>query len=474
MRYISTRGKAPELGFEDVLLTGLARDGGLYVPKTWPTLTPADLKRLAGLSYAETAFEVCRLFTGDAFDDATLKGIMDEVYGGFGHSAVAPLKQLDGNLWMMELFHGPTLAFKDYAMQVLGRMFDHVLTKRGEKVTIVGATSGDTGSAAIEAFRDSANAEIFIFFPKGRVSPVQQHQMTTVDAPNVHAIALEGTFDDCQDMVKALFNDIAFRDKHNLSGVNSINWARILPQVVYYVTSALSIGATAERPVSFVVPTGNFGNIFAAYAAKQMGLPIDRMVVATNQNDILSRFLASGEMKLEGVQPSISPSMDIQVSSNFERFLFDLFDRDGTAVTDALSSFRETGSFSISQGMLDRARAEFDGFRTDEAGTKATIKAVYEETGEITDPHSAVSLGAARQARESGAIGMDKPMISLACAHPAKFPDAVESAIGQRPALPPRLADLLEREERMTVLANDYGTVSTHIAGIVAIKENAA
>ncbi|MEQ8332410.1 threonine synthase [Nisaea sp.] len=474
MRYISTRGKAPELGFEDVLLTGLARDGGLYVPKTWPTLTQADLKRLAGLSYAETAFEVCRLFTGDAFDDATLKGIMDEVYGSFEHSAVAPLKQLDGNLWMMELFHGPTLAFKDYAMQVLGRMFDHVLTRRGETVTIVGATSGDTGSAAIEAFRDSANAEIFIFFPKGRVSPVQQHQMTTVDAPNVHAIALEGTFDDCQDMVKALFNDIAFRDKHNLSGVNSINWARILPQVVYYVTSALSIGATAERPVSFVVPTGNFGNIFAAYAAKQMGLPIDRMVVATNQNDILSRFLASGEMKLEGVQPSISPSMDIQVSSNFERYLFDLFDRDGAAVTEALSSFRETGHFSVSQGMLDRARAEFDGFRTDEAGTKATIKAVYEETGEITDPHSAVSLGAARQARASGAIGTGTPMISLACAHPAKFPDAVESAIGLRPALPPRLADLLEREERMTVLANDYGTVSTHIAGIVATKENAA
>ncbi|WP_193184416.1 threonine synthase [Nisaea sediminum] len=474
MRYISTRGKAPELGFEDVLLTGLARDGGLYVPKTWPQLSAADLTRLSGLTYAETAFEICRLFTGDAFDDATLKQIMDEVYGSFGHTAVAPLKQLDANLWMMELFHGPTLAFKDYAMQVLGRMFDHVLAKRGEKVTIVGATSGDTGSAAIQAFRDRSNAEIFIFFPKGRVSPVQQHQMTTVHAPNVHAIALEGTFDDCQDMVKALFNDADFRDRHNLSAVNSINWARILPQVVYYVTSALSVGATADRPVSFVVPTGNFGNIFAAYAAKQMGLPIDRLVVATNQNDILSRFLSSGEMKLEGVMPSISPSMDIQVSSNFERFLFDLYDRDGAAVTEVLTGFRKDGSFSISQGMLEKARAVFDGYRTDEAETKATIKAVFEETGEITDPHSAVSLGAARKARASGAIGTEMPLISLACAHAAKFPDAVEAATGIRPALPARLSDLLEREERMTVLANDYGTVSTHIAGIVSGKENAA
>lgn len=464
MRYISTRGIAPELGFEDVLLTGLARDGGLYVPKTWPTLSPADWRRLAGLSYAELAVEIVKLYVGDAFAEEELRAMIGEVYGAFGHKAVAPLKQLDANFWMMELFHGPTLAFKDYAMQVLGRMFDRVLARRGQRVTIVGATSGDTGSAAIEACRDRDNIDLFIFFPKGRVSPVQQRQMTTVKAANVHAIALEGSFDDCQDMVKAMFNDTAFRDRYGLSAVNSINWARILPQVVYYAAAALALGAP-DRTIDFVVPTGNFGNVFAAYAAKKMGLPIGRLVVATNRNDILARFLSSGEMKLERVEPSLSPSMDIQVSSNFERFLFDLYDRDGAAVADVLNDFRKTGRFTVDQGMLARAHAIFDGYATDDAETTQTIRRVREETGEIVDPHTAVALSAAYRARRDGTAAAGVPLVSLASAHPAKFPDAVEAAIGIRPPLPPRLADLMERPEYFTELPNDYARVTAHIAG---------
>ncbi|MAY66840.1 MAG: threonine synthase [Rhodospirillaceae bacterium] len=463
MRYISTRGKAPELGFEDVLLTGLARDGGLYVPKTWPTLTPADLKRLAGLSYAETAFEVCRLFTGDAFDDATLKGIMDEVYGSFEHSAVAPLKQLDGNLWMMELFHGPTLAFKDYAMQVLGRMFDHVLTKRGEKVTIVGATSGDTGSAAIEACRDKAAIDIFMLHPKGRVSPVQEAQMTSVLSANVHNIAIEGTFDDCQDRVKDLFNDPAFRDRYNLSAVNSINWARVMAQIVYYFWAAVKLGAP-DKPVAFSVPTGNFGNVFAGYGALQMGLPISKLVVGSNANDILARFFASGAMEMAGVVPTLSPSMDIQVSSNFERLLFDLVGRDGTVCAQVLTDFRKTGRFTVSAEQLAQARKVFAGARFDDNATKTIIKQVHDQTGELIDPHSAVGVGAARENPAPDGASM----VVLATAHPAKFPDAVEDATGIRPALPARLADLLDRPKRCQSLPNDLDQLKHSIESTLA------
>ena len=328
MRYVSTRGDAPVLGFDEVLLTGLARDGGLYMPEAWPRLGQAELKALAGRPYAEVATAVLKPFVGGAIADDDLRAMAEDTYRGFGHPAAAPLKQLDANLFLMELFHGPTLAFKDYALQLVGRLFDHVLKARRQRVTIVGATSGDTGSAAIEACRDRDAIDIFILHPKGRISEVQRRQMTTVDARNVHNIALEGTFDDCQDLVKAMFNDTAFRDELQLSAVNSINWARIAAQVVYYVTAALALGAPA-RKVTFAVPTGNFGNVFAGYAALQMGLPVERFIIGSNRNDILARLIATGEMAMAPVEPSLSPSMDIQVSSNFERLLFELYGRNG-------------------------------------------------------------------------------------------------------------------------------------------------
>ena len=463
MRYISTRGAAPELGFDEVLLAGLARDGGLYVPKDWPRFSEREIREMRGLGYADLAVRIMHPFVGGAMSEAELSALIHDAYAGFGHPAVAPLKQLDGGLWMMELFHGPTLAFKDYAMQILGRMFDQALTRRGERVTIVGATSGDTGSAAIEACQGREAVDIFILFPKGRVSAVQQRQMTTVDAANVHAIAMEGTFDDCQDMVKALFNDLAFRDRHKLSAVNSINWARLLPQIVYYFWAALALGAP-DRKVAFSVPSGNFGNVFSGYAAQALGLPIEKLVVATNANDILSRFFNTGTMEIRGVKPSLSPSMDIQVSSNFERLLFDLHDRDGKVTSRVLDGFRESGGFSVSQGMLGRAHELFGATGVDDAGTTARIKATYAATGEVLDPHSAIGIEAAIRMRAAGSLDAEVPVISVATAHPAKFPDAVANAIGSRPALPPRLADLMDREEHFTVLANDYKTVSTYIA----------
>jgi len=458
VKYVSTRGAAPALDFEGVLLTGLARDGGLYVPERWPHWSADEWRAMRGWSYAETAAAVMRPFVGDAVPTAAFDAMVAETYAGFDHAAVAPLKQLDEGLWLMELFHGPTLAFKDYALQLVGRLFDHVLARRGQRVTIVGATSGDTGSAAIEACRDRASIDIFILHPAGRTSEVQRRQMTTVVSANVHNIALEGTFDDCQDAVKAMFNDAAFRDELKLSAVNSINWARIMAQIVYYVTAAVALGAP-DRRIAFAVPTGNFGNVYAAYAAHRLGLPIAHLIVGSNRNDILARFFESGTMDVAPVEPTLSPSMDIQVSSNFERLLFELYDRDGAAVAQAMTDFRDTGRLAVGDNRWGAARELFDGHRTDNAGTLAEIRAVHAATGELVDPHTAVGLAAARDRRRDATV----PVVALACAHPAKFPDAVEDATGVRPALPPRLADLYEREERLTLLPNDLARVKAFV-----------
>jgi threonine synthase len=461
LRYVSTRGAAPALAFDEVMLAGLARDGGLYVPESWPQLSADALRALAGLDYAEIAFRVMRPFLGGRIDEDVFARLVRETYAGFGHAAVAPLKQLDGRTWLLELFHGPTLAFKDMALQLLGRLYDHVLARRGQRVTIVGATSGDTGSAAIEAFRDRDAVDIFILHPLGRVSEVQRRQMTTVDAANVCNIAIEGTFDDCQDLVKAMFNDHRFRDELDLSAVNSINWARVMAQIVYYVAAGVALGAP-DRAVSFAVPTGNFGNVYAGYGARAMGLPVERLIVGSNRNDILTRFFESGRLAMEAVQASLSPSMDIQVSSNLERFLFDLYDRDGAALAQAMASFRRNGQLAIGDARWQRARALFDGHRLNDAETLHAIAEIRRQTGELVDPHSAIGIAAAHAAEpasESGAA----PIVALATAHPAKFPDAVERATGERPALPARLADLLDRPERVEVLPNDLKAVQGFI-----------
>ena len=458
MRYISTRGLAPELGFDDVLLAGLARDGGLYVPSAWPQFSHADLEGMKQLSYNDLAFTVIQPFVGGTIDDADLKAIIARAYGVFDDQQVAPIVGIGGGLHLMELFHGPTLAFKDVAMQFLGGLFDHVLKARGESITIVGATSGDTGSAAIEACANKAALDVFMLHPKGRVSEVQRRQMTTVIADNIHNLAVDGNFDDCQDLVKAMFNDAPFRDKHRLSAVNSINWARVMAQIVYYFHAALHLGAP-EKEISFSVPTGNFGNVFAGYAAMQMGLPIKRLLVASNANDILARFFDSGEMKTEAVVPTLSPSMDIQISSNFERLLFDMLGRDGTKVTDTLSGFRKSGSFRVETKLLAAVKATFDGVRFDDAETRQTIKDVHDETGMLIDPHTAIGVAAARARPDPE----DGPMVVLATAHPAKFPDAVEAATGIRPALPPRLADLFERPEKADDIGNDLGALEAFI-----------
>ncbi len=461
MRYISTRGQAPELGFEDVLLSGLARDGGLYVPAEWPQLSNDDLKAMQSLSYNDMALRIISPFVGGAINDDDLAGIIQRAYATFESDTPAPLVDMGDGTHLMELFHGPTLAFKDVAMQFLGGVFDHVLNARGEHITIVGATSGDTGSAAIEACRGKDAIDIFMLHPKGRVSEVQRRQMTTVLSPNVHNLAVEGTFDDCQDLVKAMFNDQPFRDRHHLSAVNSINWARVMAQIVYYVYAALKLGAP-DRQISFSVPTGNFGNVFAGYAAKQMGVPIKRFIVASNANDILARFFASGEMKTEGVVPTLSPSMDIQISSNFERLLFDMVGRDGNKVTETLNGFRKSGSFKVPQEMLDEVRRAFDGARFDDDETKATIREVYEEHGMLIDPHTAVAVAAARAL--PGTDGA--PMAVLSTAHPAKFPDAVEAATGVRPGLPEKLSDLFERPEKADAIANELSAIEAFVDGI--------
>ncbi len=464
--YVSTRGGAERLAFDDVVLAGLARDGGLYMPETWPQLSAADIRGFARLSYPELAAEVLALFTAPTIDRATLARLCDDAYRDFAHPQVAPLVRLgDGDAWLLELFHGPTLAFKDYALQVLGRLFDLVLTRRGERVTIVGATSGDTGSAAIEACRDRDCIDIFILHPHGRVTDVQRRQMTTVAAANVHNVAIEGTFDDCQDLVKALFNDQPFRDRHQLAAVNSINWARIAAQIVYYVYAAVRLGAP-DIAVSFAVPTGNFGNVFAAWAAKRMGLPIADLIVASNRNDILTRFFDSGEMAVGEVHATLSPSMDIQVSSNFERYLFELFARDGKRVAAAMAAFRATGRFQVTTSEWQQARGDFHAVRLDDAATLAVIGDIFAQSGMTVDPHTAIGIAGARLAPGE----RQTPVVAVATAHPAKFPDAVAAATGVRPALPPRLADLFTKPERYHILKNDLSSVEAHIDGILARK----
>jgi threonine synthase len=461
VRYLSTRdsGPAPATrSFEDVLLAGLAEDGGLYVPEALPRL---DVAGLAGLSYGELAARIVGLFAGDDFGPAELRRMCDAAYGGFAHPAVTPLVQLDRNLWLLELFYGPTLAFKDLALQLLGYLFDAALTRRGEQVTIVGATSGDTGSAALAACRGRQAIDIFFLYPHGRISEVQRRQMTTVDAPNAHAVAIEGTFDDCQDLVKALFADAALRRDLGLSAMNSINFARIAAQIVYYVAAALALGAP-DRPVSFTVPTGNFGNIYAAHLARSMGLPIERLVLATNANDILARYLTSGAMTMAEVSPSLSPSMDIQVASNFERLLFELKGRNGAAVSQAIAAFRRDGALPPDDQAWHAADKLFIGHRIDDAGTLAEIGATYKRTGMLVDPHTAIGIAAAR-AHAGGENDHGAPMVTLATAHPAKFADAVERATGIRPKLPPALAAIMEKRERVTVLPNDIAAVARFV-----------
>ena len=457
MRYISTRGAAPALTFSEAMMTGLARDGGLYVPEVVPLVS---VEGMAGLSYEEVALRVMFPFLGGAFGADEFRGLIARAYAGFGHAARAPLVQLSPGHFLLELFHGPTLAFKDFAMQIIGQMMQAVLAKSGERVTIVGATSGDTGSAAMEAFRGLANVDLFILYPHGRVSEVQRRQMTTPVEVNVHAIAMDGDFDECQARLKDMFNDLAFRDEVRLAGVNSINWARILAQVVYYFYAAVALGAPG-RAVSFTVPTGNFGDVFAGYIARSMGLPIEQLVIATNQNDILDRALKSGRYEMDGVKPSISPSMDIQVSSNFERVLFDAYGRDGAAVT-ALMVELKAGGFAISQGALGMLRETFASGRCSEDETRAVIARVYAQAGEVICPHTAVGVKVAE-----GHLGAT-PMITLATAHPAKFPDAVEVAMGIRPALPPRMADLFERKERVTRQPNDLKSLQALIRERIA------
>ena len=459
MHYVSTRGAAPTLGFADALLAGLARDGGLYVPLSVPQWRPEAIRALSGVPYPEAAARIMMAFVGEDFGRAEIKALTADAYAGFRHAAVAPLRQIDGNLFALELFHGPTLAFKDFAMQWLGRAMNRVLRQRGARATIVGATSGDTGAAAIEAFAEQSQVEVFILYPHGRVSDVQRRQMTTVDRPNVHAIAIQGSFDDCQRIVKELFGDLAFRDEMRLSGVNSINWARILAQIVYYFVGAVALGAP-ERPVSFAVPTGNFGDVLAGYYAKRMGLPVERLIIATNENDILVRALASGRYAPTTVKATQSPSMDIQAASNFERLLFEASGRDPKAVVARMSELANEGSFTIPADPLARIRADFDAFRVDEAACAEEMGRVYRESGMIIDPHSAVGVQAARKAL---AAAPATPVIALATAHPAKFPDAVERATGVRPPLPERLSDLMERKEAIVVLPSERRAVADYM-----------
>jgi len=469
VRYVSTRGEAPVLSFSDALLAGLARDGGLYVPEAWPTLSRDEIAALAGKPYAAVAKAVIGPFVADALPPRALDLMIDDAYAGFRHPAVAPLTQIGANRFILELFHGPTLAFKDVAMQLLARLMDHVLASRGSRATIVGATSGDTGSAAIEAFRRSDAVDVFILYPHGRVSEVQRRQMTTVNSPSVHAIAVEGTFDDCQNLVKAMFNHHAFRDSLALAGVNSINWARIVAQVVYYFYAATALGAP-HREVSFVVPTGNFGDILAGFVAKKMGLPIRDLTIATNVNDILVRTLDTGRYEVKGVLPSTSPSMDIQISSNFERLLFEALDRDSAALRQLMDSLAQSGSFSVPRNALAAICADFSAGRADEPETAATIAKLYQSAGYLCDPHTAVGLAVADKVEHAAKV----PQVVLSTAHPAKFPDAVEAATGHRPALPPHMADLLTRRESVSVLPNDLAAIETFIRARSRIARGAA
>jgi threonine synthase len=470
VHYVSTRGEAPALGFAEVMLVGLARDGGLYVPHAWPRFDAAAIAGFAGRPYAEVAVEVMQPFIDDSIGAADLARMAREAYASFRHPAVAPLAQLGVSTFTLELFHGPTLAFKDVAMQLLARLMDHALAARGERRTIVVATSGDTGGAAVEAYRDRGQVDLVVLFPNGRISDVQRRMMTTADSANVSAVAIDGTFDDCQAIVKGMFNHHAFRDRVQLSGVNSINWARIVAQVVYYFTAAVSLGAPA-RKIGFTVPTGNFGDIYAGYVAERLGLPIDRLVIATNANDILVRTLATGSYELREVVPTTSPSMDIQVSSNFERLLFDAYDRDASAISAVMAALAQSRRFSLSARALAHIRALFSADRADEAEVAATIRTVKRETGNFVDPHTAVGIAVTEKERCDPAV----PMVVLSTAHAAKFPDAVEAACGVRPPLPEWLCDIGNRPERVTVLPADQSAVERFVlATSRAAREGAA
>ena len=469
--YVSTRGEAPEMAFADVLLAGLASDGGLYVPAEWPDLPSLPI-RTDESSYAETAVEVMWPFVAGQIDRRAFEELTDDAYSTFDHPEVAPLVPLevDADLWLLELFHGPTLAFKDIALQLVGRLFDHELARRGERVTIVGATSGDTGSAAIEACRDRDSLDIFVLHPRGRVSDVQRRQMTTVMSANVHNIAVDGSFDDCQDLVKAMFADQSFRRRHRLGAVNSINFARVMAQIVYYVVAArvLSVAPGGGGPPAFAVPTGNFGNVYAGYAAHRMGLELSQLIVGSNSNDILTRFFAAAHLEIRRVVPTMSPSMDIQVSSNLERLLFELLGRNGAATAALLAGFRANGEAQLSPDAAAGLVPLWSGARVDESRTLAIIGDVHRRTGMMIDPHTAVGVGAAAAARRHPEV----PTVVLATAHPAKFPDAVEAACGQRPALPERLADLAARPERCAMLDNDLGAVQRYVAAHTRVDED--
>ncbi len=469
MRYISTRGEGPPLSFVEAMLAGLARDGGLYVPEFWPVFAPEQIAALAGLPYAELALEILRPFVDDAIPEGDLARMTREAYGAFRHPAVAPLVQLGPRTFVLELFHGPTLAFKDLAMQLLARLMDHVLRQRGERATVICATSGDTGGAAVEAFRACPQVDVVVLFPKDRISDVQRKMMTSVPDANVYALAIEGTFDDCQAIVKGLFAHASFRDRVRLSAVNSINWARVVAQVVYYFAAALALGAPARRP-AFTVPTGNFGDVFAGYVAGRMGLPIDRLVVATNVNDILVRTLKTGTYELRDVIATTSPSMDIQVSSNFERLLFDAYDRDSDAVRALMGSLAQSRRFTIGANALAAIRAGFSAEKADEEETAATIRTVRREADYLLDPHSAVAFAVAE--KEGGDRSV--PMVVLSTAHPGKFPEAVERAAGIVPRLPAGLADLADRPERMQVLPADQKAVEHFILGASRAAQGAA
>ena len=457
MRYVSTRGQAPTLGFCDVVLTGLARDGGLYVPESWPQFSDEEIHNFGNRPYQDVAFAVLSKFVGDEIAPDDLAAMIKSAYAGFNHPSVTPLVELEPGHFVLELWHGPTLAFKDVAMQFLARVVDHILGQRGQRATIVGATSGDTGSAAIEAFKGRQNTDIFILHPKGRTSEIQRRQMTTVLDENVFNIAVEGTFDDCQAIVKAMFNDHGFRDGARLSGVNSINWGRIAAQVVYYFSAAVALGAP-HRKVTFVVPTGNFGDIFAGYVAKRMGLPVENLVIATNSNDILRRAVKIGRYEKRGVTQTVSPSMDIEVSSNFERLLFEALDRDGDGTAGLFASLAQSGGFSIPENALETIREEFGSGMADETATSAIIADVLERSGYLIDPHTAVGVAVAR-----GFNFGHTPLVTLSTAHPAKFPETVEAATGRHPQLPAHMADLGQREERFTVLANEESAVKDFI-----------
>ncbi len=470
MRYVSTRGEAPELSFEDALLAGLARDGGLYMPKAWPQLEPEAIASFAGKPFPEVAVALLEPFTGGSIPRNELAAIARDAYARFGHPAVTPLVQIDRSLWVLELFHGPTLAFKDVAMQLLARLMDRVLGARGAHATIVAATSGDTGGAAIEAFRGSERVTAIVLYPHGRISDVQRRMMTTATEGNVHAVAVDGTFDDCQALVKAMFNDLAFRDRLQLAAVNSINWGRIVAQLTYYFVAAAALGSP-QRSVQFCVPTGNFGDAFAGYAAKAMGLPAERLVIATNENDILHRAWSTGMYSLSDVVATTSPSMDIQVSSNFERFLFEAAGRDAAFVRGKMNGLQQSRSIGLGEAMVPY-RQSFIAERVDQEQVADCIRRVRKDSGYLLDPHGACAVVAARKTltSQSGHI----PHIALATAHPAKFPDAIEAITGERPALPPRLASLMSAPERISVLPNDLGAVERYVEGRAACTQGAA